>query len=86
MIIPPRCFTCGNPIADKWIPYIKTVRKRKDEIDTNIKSNDLDIEYIDTSNIKSDKSIEGKVLDDLGLHKYCCRIPFLSNVHLISSI
>ena len=86
MIIPPRCFTCGNPIADKWIPYIKTVRKRKDEFDTNVKSNDLDVEYIDTSNIKIDKSIEGKVLDDLELHKYCCRIPFLSNVHLISSI
>ena len=86
MIIPPRCFACGNPIADKWIPYIKTVRKRKDEFDANIKSNELDIEYIDTSNIKSDKAIQGKVLDDLGLHKYCCRIPFLSNVHLISSI
>ena len=30
--------------------------------------------------------IEGKVLDDMGIHKYCCRIPFLSTVHLITSI
>ena len=30
--------------------------------------------------------IEGKVLDDMGIHKYCCRLPFLSTVHLITSI
>lgn len=29
MIIPPRCFTCGNPIADKWIPFIETVKEKK---------------------------------------------------------
>ena len=86
MIIPPRCFTCGTPIADKWIPYIKTVNQIKNKSEKDLKSNDLDIQFIDTSNITGDKSIEGKVLDDLGLHKYCCRIPFLSNVHLITSI
>ena len=38
----------------------------------------LDIEYID---IKDDgsikKSIEGEILDELELHKYCCRRMFL---------
>ena len=32
------------------------------------------------------KSIEGEVLDELGVHKYCCRRMFLGNVHLISYI
>ena len=32
------------------------------------------------------KSIEGQSLDELNLHKYCCRRMFLANVHLISSI
>ena len=36
MLIPPRCFTCGEIIADKWDIYIKTVneRKNKDNTDT----------------------------------------------------
>ena len=33
-----------------------------------------------------EKTIEGKVLDDLNLHRYCCRRMFLGNVHLISYI
>ena len=46
----------------------------------------LDVQYIDTSKSSLEKSIEGKVLDDLGLHKYCCRLPFLSTVHLITEL
>ena len=30
------------------------------------------------------QSIEGKVLDELKLHKYCCRRMTLGNVHIIS--
>ena len=29
MLIPPRCFTCGEVIADKWDIYIKTINERK---------------------------------------------------------
>ena len=32
------------------------------------------------------KSIEGKVMDELELHRYCCRRMFLGNVHLITYI
>ena len=28
--------------------------------------------------------IEGKILDELELHKYCCRRMMLGNVHIIS--
>ena len=49
--------------------------------------NSIDIEYIKVTNDGSiKKSIEGKVMDDLGIHKYCCRRMFLGNVHLISYI
>tara|TARA_B110001469_G_scaffold18053_1_gene18382 strand:+ start:785 stop:1042 length:258 start_codon:yes stop_codon:yes gene_type:complete len=85
MLIPPRCFTCGNVLADKWIPYINTVREEKNESKEMFKENELDIKFIDVSK-KVEKSIEGKVLDEMGLHKYCCRIPFLTNVHLITSL
>lgn len=83
MIIPVRCFTCGTVLGDKWIPYITNVQEEK-----NKSNEELDDEpgttYIDLSNPK--KSIEGRVLDELGLHKYCCRRMMISNVHMISYI
>jgi DNA-directed RNA polymerase subunit N (RpoN/RPB10) len=87
MIIPIRCFTCGNVIGDKWIPFVKLISQKKNESKSNVESN-LDIEYIQ---IKDDdeiieKSIEGKCMDELNLHRYCCRRMFLGNVHLISYI
>lgn len=83
MIIPIRCFTCGNVLGDKWIPYITTVQEEK-----NKSTEELDDEptttYINLSNPK--KSIEGYILDELGIHKYCCRRMMISNVHMISYI
>ena len=86
MIIPPRCFTCGTVIGDKWKPFVKNVLEEKEKSVKNIDTT-LDIEYIritDEGRIK--KSIEGKVLDDLDLKKYCCRMMFLGIVHLITHI
>ena len=86
MIIPPRCFTCGTVIGDKWKPFVKNVLEEKEKSVKNIETT-LHIEYIritDEGRIK--KSIEGKVLDDLDLKKYCCRRMFLGNVHLITHI
>ena len=84
--IPPRCFTCGTVIGDKWIPFIETVLEEKqtstDEVDT-----ELDIDYIDVNvegRIK--KSIEGKVLDKLNMHKYCCRRMMLCNVDIMEKL
>jgi DNA-directed RNA polymerase subunit N (RpoN/RPB10) len=83
MLIPVRCFTCGKTISDKWVPFIKSVNEKKDsETTNNVK--DLDIEYIDLEN--PNKSIEGEVMDELGLHRYCCRRMILGNVHLITNI
>ena len=86
MLIPPRCFTCGEILADKWDIYIQTVNERKNKNTDTFKENELDIQYIDITKKTVEKSIEGKVLDDMGLDKYCCRLPFLSTVHLITSI
>tara|TARA_B100000902_G_C26991709_1_gene755374 strand:+ start:187 stop:441 length:255 start_codon:yes stop_codon:yes gene_type:complete len=83
MLIPIRCFTCNNIIADKWDPFIIMTNLEKNKNDKPV-DNTLDVKYIDLKN--ADKSVEGKVLDELGLHKYCCRRMMLSNVHLISYI
>ena len=69
---------CNNVIADKWTPYVELVKQEKSR-SKDIVTSDLDIEYIDVDSGKDvEKSIEGKVLDALGLHKYCCRRMLLT--------
>ena len=82
MIIPVRCHTCGSVLGDKWVPYITTVQELKNKESES--SDEPGVSYIDINNPK--KSIEGHVLDEMGIHKYCCRRTMISNVHLVSSI
>jgi len=75
MIIPIRCISCNNPIAGKWLTYIKKVQElRKEEGRTS------DIVYLTTS---ATKTAEGKVLDELGMKRTCCRRHFLTHVDLV---
>jgi DNA-directed RNA polymerase subunit N (RpoN/RPB10) len=86
MIIPMRCFTCGNVISDKWKPFLTLIMEEKNSSNEKI-DNSLDIQYIKLTDDGSiEKSVEGKALDELDMHKYCCRRMFLTNVHLISQI
>ena len=86
MLIPIRCFTCGTVIADKWQPFIKMSLEEKQKSNEKVDT-ELDIEYINiTDEGRLKKAIEGKVLDKLDMHKYCCRRMFLGNVHLIPYI
>ena len=86
MLIPVRCYTCGEVLADKWIPYITAVQNDKNaesgEVDPE--RDVLELKYIDVKDQTAEKSIEGKVLDELELHRYCCRRMMLGNVHIIS--
>ena len=86
MIIPVRCYTCGEILSDKWIPYITSIQNDKNKSNDKINSETdlLDLKYIDITNSKPEKSLEGKILDELNLHKYCCRRMMLGNVHIIS--
>ena len=76
MIIPIKCFTCGTVLANKWNYYVREVRKEK------LKAN-IDLEkvvYLTGANIE--KTIEGKILDNMGLNKMCCRRHMLTHVDL----
>ena len=57
MLIPIRCFTCNNVIADKWDPFIIMTNLEKNNNDKQV-DNKLDVKYIDLNN--PDKSIESK--------------------------
>lgn len=77
MIIPIKCFTCGNVLADKYEFYKKQVilEKLKDGQDVD------DVVYLESSNIK--KTVEAKVMDKLQLTKLCCRRHMLCHVDII---
>lgn len=75
MIIPIRCFTCGKVIGNKYKTYIDKTKKKNDELTT--------IE-INSKNVK--KTEEGKVMDELGLERYCCRKVIMTHVDLVDII
>ena len=76
MIIPVKCFTCGNVLANKYRFYKYEVQRRKiqKKIDPD------EILYL-TENFM-DKTTEGEVMDDLGLKKMCCRRHMLTHVDI----
>jgi DNA-directed RNA polymerases I, II, and III subunit RPABC5 len=83
MIIPMRCVTCNKCLSDKWVAYINNVQAEKTSSSDKL-DDTLELCYLDISNSDPKISIEGKVLTDLGIHKYCCRRMMLTNVHMIS--
>ena len=76
MIIPVKCFTGGKVLGDKYLYYVKEVRQKKVakglEIDTVV--------YVTRDNVN--KTVEGQVMDELGLNKICCRRHMLTHVDL----
>lgn len=80
MIIPIRCFTCNKLIADKYDYFIK----KKNLLDKNNFINTIDSNNINEGLVK--KTPIGELLDEIGLHRYCCRRMFLSQVDIIEII
>lgn len=76
MIIPVKCFTCGEVLADKYRYYQEQVRKIKADKDMEVDK----VVYLTQDNIE--KTPEGEVLDILELTKYCCRRHILTHVDL----
>jgi len=61
MIIPVKCFTCGNVLADKYRYYQGEVRRIKLLQGANVDK----VIYLTKDN--TEKTVEGNILDDLGL-------------------
>jgi len=76
MIIPVKCFTCGNVLADKYRFFLNEVRRIK--IAQGMKVDK--VVYLTKENVE--KTPEGIVLDDLGLKNVCCRRHILTHVDI----
>lgn len=72
MIIPVKCFTCGKVLADKWMCYKKLIAERTEDNDQNL--------YLEKDNVQ--KSVQGKILDELKLKRICCRRHMLTHVDI----
>ncbi len=77
MIIPIKCFTCGNVLADKYTFFKKEVAAEKTKNGEDVNK----VIYLTEDNIR--KTVEGKIMDDLGLTKMCCRRHFLTHVDIV---
>jgi DNA-directed RNA polymerase subunit N len=73
MIIPIKCFTCGTVIADKYEFYLEKVHALKQQTGETQK-------YFSEHN--TEKTIEGRVMDELKLNKPCCRRHMLTHVDI----
>jgi len=86
MIIPVRCFTCSNVLADKYRYFQEEVKRMKMQ-DEKYKNKFMEgqytdkIEYFTKGNVH--KTPEGVVLDKLKLHNVCCRRHMLTHVDII---
>ena len=76
MIIPVKCFTCGNVLANKYRFYLDEVKRIKLQNGQQVDK----VLYLTEKNIE--KTAEGQVLDTLGLKNICCRRHMLTHVDI----
>jgi len=59
VLVPVRCFTCGNLVADKFEEYQNRAKSGEEP---------------------------AKILDSLGIERYCCRRMLLTTVETIQQV
>lgn len=82
MIIPIRCFTCNKVVGHLWEEYQEKIQKHYLEQDIKNRRHNR---FVSLETLEN-KTFEGKVLDEMGLKKYCCRRMLLSHVDLCEKI
>ena len=75
MIIPVLCYTCSNTLADKYRYYVDELRKRK--IEAKVVEQ---VTYLTSKN--TEKTVEGRLMDEMGLDQACCRRHFMTHVDI----
>lgn len=81
MIIPVRCFTCNKVLGDKWVHYQRRVAEMVDSGEIN----DDDTRH-DVVNAKQGQEPRGRLLQEMGLTRMCCRRHLLTHVDLVDII
>ena len=69
-MIPIKCFTCGNVIADKYRYYKKKLDSEKNHRE----------KYASKDTFT--KTTEGRLLDEIEAYQICCRRHILTHVEI----
>ena len=85
MIIPVRCFTCGKVLGDKWNYFEKKMNEKKLKMKNEEEKNENSPTEIDDLAFY-EKWGYSEILDEMGLHRLCCRRHMLGHVDLINII
>jgi DNA-directed RNA polymerase subunit N (RpoN/RPB10) len=75
MIIPVRCISCSKVLADNYREYMKRIREKQPPSANGVER----VEYL-TKFHTDEKTIKGKIMDDLGIKNPCCRTHYLTHV------
>jgi DNA-directed RNA polymerase subunit N (RpoN/RPB10) len=83
MIIPIKCVSCGNVLADKYRYYVEQVRKRKmEQAKTNPQKSGNEVKKVVyyTKDMQNTTTPEAEVMDQLKLFNVCCRRIMMTHV------
>lgn len=92
MIIPVRCFGCGKVLADKWEAYVD--RCMTAQLAQNARGSAQNAQSATSAQEggqgtteagANGKTVQGRVLDALGITTQCCRAVMLTHVDLSHS-
>ena len=87
MIIPIRCFTCGNIIASKYDRYKQLIEEKQNQIKDNSNEwkQDLNVkkEHILVCNNKLINNIYNSTMEEVGIQKYCCKRHILGHIEIL---
>ena len=84
MLVPVRCFSCGKMLGNKWEYYLRRILEERFKKEINLTEDDQ--EFLDLSLPELEKTIVGKVLDELGCIRYCCRTNLSTCIDLSEEI
>jgi DNA-directed RNA polymerase I, II, and III subunit RPABC5 len=68
-------------VAHLWEEYLNKIQLKYSETDGDAEKK----RFVNVKKIE-EKTVEGQVLDEIGLNKYCCRRMLLSHVDLCEKI
>ena len=80
MIIPIRCVTCGKLLANKEHAYQRMCEEVEEKAKKAKKEGVVEADEVKFKNFQD--GYKGKILDELGLDRPCCRRHMLGTVNI----
>ena len=84
MIIPVRCFTCGNILASKYDRYRK-LKAQQSQINDILDLNKF-VNVNETNTLNNDTNMCNELMKQVGLKRYCCKRHFLGQLNILEYI